>query len=200
VDYGSLQAEIHEFPCIFPRNREKAHRDEFADDCLHRSAPLRAMTWAMCPCRASSPHRSVPFALPLALVSESGSRSSCEMTMYVRPEVIMPFMRDRAIASGCSREDQQHCISHLAACSKQGIRWFHGGILITVAPDFDGRASGGESRRGLPGWSRRSARFGKCLGSPFTLEFMTCARNARSIIAHWCRRQMRSATCLYSSS
>ena len=65
--------------------------------------------------------------------------------MYVRSEVIMPFMRDRAIASGCSREDQQHCISHLAACSKQGIRWFHGGILITVALDFDGRASGGAS-------------------------------------------------------
>jgi len=52
--------------------------------------------------------------------------------MYVRPEVIMPFMRDRAIASGCSREDQQHCISHLAARSKQGIRGFHGGILITA--------------------------------------------------------------------
>ena len=65
--------------------------------------------------------------------------------MHVPSEVIMLPMPDRATASGCSRKDQQQCTSHLAARSKQGTRCFHGGILITIAPDLDGSFRTGET-------------------------------------------------------
>jgi len=65
VDYGPLQAEIDEFPCIFPRNREKAHRDEFADDCLHRQMSLKANS-SMVMTRIN-PHLSTHLKMPPTL-------------------------------------------------------------------------------------------------------------------------------------
>jgi hypothetical protein len=37
---SSIGLNSGEFPCIFPQNRERRNRDEFADDCLHRQLVL----------------------------------------------------------------------------------------------------------------------------------------------------------------